>query len=211
MENYLIQVLLIDDHAHIHDSVSILLRSVRDIQLVAHAADGKEGLLLCEKHHPDVVLIDIVMPGMNGFSTAQIIRKQYPEIKLLVLTSYQDEQSIQAMFTAGVNGYILKEDLSRHLVDVIRTIAAGQTVISTTVAATLLNPTTSSERKTFGLTERELEVLHEVATGKGNLEVADALSISRSTVKFHILNIQEKLGVQSRGEMIALAVTHQLV
>lgn len=214
MNESVIRVLLVDDHRHIHEIVTAILAEVSDIQLVAQASNGQEALLLCQEYHPDIVLMDIVMPIMNGLEATQVIRQRYPEIKILVLSSYQDNDSVYGMLERGAIGYTLKSALARDLVNTIRMIHAGNTVLSSEIAQVALQQGKLNHLKRtheFKFTHREFEILQLMAQGLNNDAIARQLVISRSTVKFHIANVIEKMGVKTRAEAIVLAARNNLV
>ena len=209
-----IRVLLVDDHRHIHEIVTTVLGEVSDIELVAQASNGQEALLLCKEHKPDIVLMDIVMPIMNGMEATQNLRQEYPKIKVLVLSSFQDNESVHGMLERGAVGYILKNAIARDLINTIRTIHSGNTVLSNEVAEVALQKANSkrvARSRDFGLTQRELEILRLMAQGLNNDGISQQFVISRSTVKFHITNVIGKIGVKTRAEAIVLAARNNLV
>ena len=204
-----IRVVLIDDHTQIHKVVDVLLRSVDDIKLVAQGANGKDALYLCEQNQPDVVLMDVIMPVMDGIQATKILSERFPAIKVLVLSSFQDHESVYAMLRNGAVGYLTKSSLSKDLVDTIRSTYQGKMVFSSEVGAQLVSkplPTID-----FHLTDRELEVLVLMADGLNMPEIAERLVISPATVKFHINNICKKLDVRTRSEALVLAAKNNLV
>ncbi|MEO8609551.1 MAG: response regulator transcription factor [Chloroflexota bacterium] len=206
-----IRVLLVDDHRHIHQIVMILLSAVADIELVGQASNGHEALLLCLEHQPDIVLMDIMMPVMDGLETTQRLHQQFSDIKILVLSNFYDDEIVRDLLKEGAVGYILKTALARDLVNTIRIIYLGSTVLSGEIAQLVLHPTELKPQRDFGLTQRELEVLKLVAEGLNNGEIAQKLIISPSTVKFHITNLCQKMQVQTRVEAIVLAARNNLV
>lgn len=206
-----IRVILVDDHKHIHDAVSTLLSQQTDIQLVGQASNGFEVVHLCEELKPDVILMDVVMPGMNGVEATRQIREKHAHIKILVLSSFQDDASVHEMLANGANGYVLKGAIASDLADTIRTTYQGKSVFSNEVAQMLLRPNRDEHQQTFGLTDREQEVIKLMADGLNNNEIAHRLFISRSTVKFHIANIVQKMGVETRAEAIVLAAKNGLI
>lgn len=206
-----IRVLLVDDHRHIHQIVMTLLSAVADIELVGQASNGHEALLLCLEHQPDIVLMDIMMPVMDGLETTQRLHQQFSDIKILVLSNFYDDEIVRDLLKEGAVGYILKTALARDLVNTIRIIYLGSTVLSGEIAQLVLHPTELKPQRDFGLTQRELEVLKLVAEGLNNGEIAQKLIISPSTVKFHITNLCQKMQVQTRVEAIVLAARNNLV
>lgn len=206
--DYPIRVILIDDHRHIHQAVTTILSDIPVVELVAQGSNGEEAIELCEKHKPDVVLMDVVMPVMDGVSATKIILEKFPEIRILVLSSFQDHESVHEMLRNGASGYITKGSLASELISTIRATHDGHAVFSPGVAAQLINPIPARK---FNLTDREIEVLGLVAEGLTNGQIAQELVISRSTVKFHISNIVDKMGVETRTEALVLAAKNNLV
>ncbi len=207
------RIILIDDHRHAHEMVSLALANAEDIVLVAHGSNGAEAVQLCEEYQPDLILLDVMMHVLGGVETAQIIRQRFPTIKILVLSSFQDDESIHAMLRSGADGYVLKGALSADLANTIRAVQTGNQVFSPQVTEVLRHtpPSGTPTPKTFSLTEREIEVLRLMAEGSSNNEIAAALFISASTVKFHIANILHKMNVQTRAEAIVLAAKNALI
>lgn len=206
-----IRVVLIDDHRQIHTMVAVLLNAAADITLVGQGANGAEALTLCRELQPDLVLMDVVMPVMDGVQATRLIQKQFPQQKILVISSFQDHESVHAMLKNGAVGYITKSDLSYDLVNAIRTAHHGHIVLSPEVATKLLDHEPPTQAPRFHLTDRELEVLVLMASGRTMSEIASELVISQSTVKFHITNIQSKLGVTTRTEALIVAAKNNLV
>lgn len=206
-----IRVILIDDHRHVHQAISIILDLVADIELIGQGSNGQEALALCQELEPDMVLMDVVMPVIDGVEATKLIRQQFPRIKILVLSSFQNHESVHAMLRNGATGYITKSALTHELIDTIRTIQHGQVVFSPEIMAQLLNSEQPVSAPRFRLTDRELEVLVLMATGQTMSQIAHELYISQSTVKYHISNIQDKLGVQTRSEALIVAAKNNLL
>jgi two-component system, NarL family, response regulator LiaR len=205
-------VILIDDHSATHRLVSELLATVDDIRLIGQGSSGADVLPLYEQHRPDVVLMDVMMPGMDGMTATRDLIRRYPDARILVLSGFQDDDSVHAMIDSGASGYVLKVSLIQDLVNGIRAAATGAALLSPPVAAALLHrPPFTARHNTYGLTEREREVLRLLANGMSNKQVADALVISVSTVKFHLTNVQQKMGVSTRSEALVLAVKEDLL
>lgn len=204
-----IRVVLIDDHFQIHDIVSTLLNQTPDIKLVGQGANGEDALRLCELYQPDVVLMDVVMPVMDGIKATKILHENYPDIKVLVLSSFQDHESVYTMLRNGAVGYLTKSSLSEDLVETIQTTSQGKMVFSPDIVKQFLSPPQPAIN--FHLTDRELEVLVLLAEGLTNQQSALKLSISQSTLKFHMNNIYNKLGVQTRSEALVLAAKNNLI
>jgi len=204
-----IRVVLVDDHAQMHKLVQTILGATPDIKLVAQAANGQEGIVLCEQYQPDIALMDVVMPVMDGIQATKLLHERFPSVKVLVLSSFQDHESVYAMLRNGAVGYLTKSTLSQDLVGTIRTTFQGKMVFSRDVVDQLVSP--SQPKIDFHLTDRELEVLVLLAEGLTNQQSAGKLSISQSTLKFHMTNIYQKLGVQTRSEALVLAAKHNLI
>ena len=206
-----IRIILVDDHRHVHKAVSTILDTVEDIDLVAQGSNGLEAIELCQEHQPDLVLIDVVMPAMDGVQATQTIRDKFPEVKLLVLSSFQDHESVRTMLESGASGYVIKGSLSHDLVSTIRATHQGQAVFSAEIAQQLLNAQEKVTIQSHDLTDRELEVLGLMAEGLNNGQIGHELSISRSTVKFHINNILYKMKVDTRAEALVSAAKGNLI
>jgi two-component system, NarL family, response regulator LiaR len=207
-----IRILLADDHINVHISIAAVIEFIDGMLLVAQASDGAEAFHLCREARPDIVLMDVIMPRMNGIEATRQIREAFPEIKVLALSSFQDDESIREMLEVGAIGYLLKNSSIEDLASTIRTVFAGKSVMSPEVMQSLLQkPESLVPSQDYGLTDRELEVLKLMIEGQTNNEIAYALSISISTVKFHIRGITEKLNVDSRTEAVAVAVAQHLV
>lgn len=207
-----IRVLLADDQLRVHEAVILALRGADDIVLVGQAADGDEAVILCGQLLPDLVLMDVLMPGIGGIEATRRIHQRQPEVNILVLSAMQDDTTVRAMLEAGAVGYVLKDSLARDLAATIRATHAGNAVFSQRITDRLLqNSQPAPISQGFGLTERELEVLKLMAEGLNNGELAARLHISQSTVKFHITNILDKMGVATRPEAIVLAAKNNLV
>jgi len=204
-----IRVVLVDDHYQIHRIVQGILGATEDIMLVGQGANGQEGLVLCEQYQPDIVLMDVVMPLMDGIEATKALHERLPDIKVLVLSSFQDHESVYAMLRIGAVGYLTKSSLAEDLPETIRATVQGKMVFSSEVGAHLLSPPQPIEN--FKLTDRELEVLVLMAEGLTNQQSAQKLSISTSTLKYHMTNIYQKLGVQTRSEALVLAAKNNLI
>lgn len=205
-------MLLADDQLRVHEAVILALRGADDIVLVGQAADGDEAVILCGQLLPDLVLMDVLMPGIGGIEATRRIHQRQPQVNILVLSAMQDDTTVRAMLEAGAVGYVLKDSLARDLAATIRATHAGNAVFSQRITDRLLqNSQPAPVSQGFGLTERELEVLKLMAEGLNNGELAARLHISQSTVKFHITNILDKMGVATRPEAIVLAAKNNLV
>jgi NarL family two-component system response regulator LiaR len=208
VSNY-IRIAVIDDHIKVHMSIEAALVAFEDLKVIAHGSNGWEALQLCLDYHPDIILMDVIMPGMNGIEATKAIHAQVPEIKILALSSFEDEDAVRAMLQAGAVGYVLKTAPIDELAQAIRTAYTGTSVFSPEVVHILLDQNRPSQD--YDLTLRQREVLRLLVKGQNNTEIAEALSISLSTTKFHVSSILTKLGVNNRVEAVALAVEKKLV
>jgi len=207
-----IRVLVVDDHRHIHDVITRLLIGISDIRIVGQAANGAEAIELCEEVKPDLVLMDVVMPVMDGMQATERIREKHPDLKLLVLSSFQDHESVYQLLRGGAVGYITKDALTHDLVNIIRTTMQGKAVFSPNVIEKLISPDAAPAAiEKFNLTDRELEVLVAMADGLTLQQMALKFSIALSTVKYHSANIFRKLGAQNRSEALVVALKNNLI
>jgi NarL family two-component system response regulator LiaR len=204
-----IRVVLVDDHAQMHRIIQAILGAIPDIKLVGQAANGQEGILICEQYQPDIVLMDVVMPVMDGLEATKVLHERLPDMKILVLSSFQDHESVHAMLKNGAVGYLTKGSLAQDLAETIRATCQGKMVFSSEVGAQLVSP--PQPAVDFHLTDRELEVLVLLAEGLTNQQSAQKLSISQSTLKYHMTNIYQKLGVHTRSEALVLAAKNNLI
>jgi two-component system, NarL family, response regulator LiaR len=208
-EKHFIRVVLVDDHLQIHRIVQTILSATSDIKLVGQGANGQEAIALCEHYQPDIALMDVVMPVMDGIVATKVLNERFPDIKILVLSSFQDHESVYAMLQNGALGYLTKGSLAQDLAETIRATYQGKMVFSSEVGVHLMTP--PQPAVDFHLTDRELEVLVLLADGLTNQQTANKLSISQSTLKFHMTNIYEKMGVQTRSEALVLAAKNNLI
>jgi len=206
-----IRLMIVDDHAVVRSGLTASLLVFDDLELVGEAASGEQAVRLCLEAEPDVVLMDLVMPGMDGVAATQAIRESCPGTQVVALTSFAEQEGVQAALKAGAAGYLLKNATAEELVAAIRGAAAGKPALSPESARALTQATSRPLSRGHDLTRREREVLSLMARGLSNLEIAHRLSISPSTAKFHVSNILSKLGVASRTEAVALALQRQLV
>lgn len=206
-----IRVIAVDDHEVIRGGIKFALLTVEDIELVGEARDGEEALLLCEQLQPDIVLMDLMMPGIDGVTAIQSIHEQCPQTQILVLTSYHDEVLVPRAMHAGATGYLLKGVSNQKLIEAIHAAHAGQPTIAKEAVADLVEAAVPSDKADIELSERESEVLTLLAQGLSNKEIAEQLFFSVSTVKYHVRVLFSKLGANSRAEVIALAWEHNLI
>lgn len=207
-----IRVMLVDDHAVVRSGLAAFLMVYDDLILAGEAGDGQEAVERCKELQPDVVLMDLIMPEMDGATATQIIRKKWPHIQVVVLTSFKEDDLVQEALRAGAIGYLLKNASSDDLVRAIRQAAAGQPTLAPEAAQVLMNANQQQRQAArFDLTSREKEVLALMAKGLNNLEIADLLVVSRSTVKFHVSSLLAKLDASSRTEAVAIALQNRLI
>lgn len=206
-----IRVMIVDDQPVVRSGLAAFLLAYDDLELVAEAADGDEALRLCQQHRPDVVLMDLVMPGTDGIAATRAIRQTVPHIRVVALTSFKDEALVQQAIQAGAISYLLKNVTAEELAAAIRAAHAGRSMLSPEATQALVQAAAQPLSPGFDLTDREREVLALMVEGLNNTQIADRLVLSRSTVKFHVSNILSKLGATSRTEAVALALQHHLV
>ena len=196
-----INVLAVDDHPLLRDGIAAVMNGEEDLELVAQGASGAEAVELFRIHRPDVTLMDLQMPGMNGIETISAIRREFPNARFIVLTTYQgDIQALRAL-KAGAMGYLLKNMLRKELLDTIRKVHSGKRCIPPEIAAELADHVTDD-----GLSDREIEVLKGVATGHSNKIIASQLVVSEATVKGHMKSILSKLGANDRTHAVTIAM-----
>ena len=209
-----VNILLADDHKMIREGLKQLLEMYDDIKVVGEAGDGFECLNLADKTHPDVILLDINMPVMNGIEVLQEIKKKNISVKVLVLTVHNEVEYLLKAVDIGVDGYIMKDAESAELKNAINCIMQGETYIQPSLVPALNNRLVSRDidkEKINSLTKRELEVLIEVANGMFNKEIATSLNISERTVKNHISNIFKKIDVSDRTQAAVFAIKNNLI
>ena len=211
MESDVIQVVVVDDHALHRDGIRQILGQQPDIQVAGEAESAELALVLVNQLHPSVVLMDIRLPGMNGIDATRRIRRDHPGTRVLVVSAYDDEEYIRGALEAGASGHLSKAAPGRQLIEAVRAVAAGGTVIEPAVLNRLLAGTSGAPLPAAQLTERELAVLELLAHGLHNKQVATRLGISRRTVERHCDNIYDKLGVGSRTEAVVQAISAKLV
>lgn len=202
-----IRVVLIDDHPVVRSGIRNMLEEASDIVVEGEAGDGKEALRLVEELSPDVLLLDMEMPGLSGVDVAKRLQEKGASVKVLALSAHDDEHYIRSLLSNGAAGYLTKEEAMDKIVDAVRGIASGEEGwLSRRAAASMAAWTRSDEPTREDLTDREVEVLQLVSKGWTSARVANELDISERTVRFHLSNVYGKLGVNSRAEAIAWAI-----
>ncbi|HSL45346.1 MAG TPA: response regulator transcription factor [Anaerolineales bacterium] len=207
-----IRVLLVDDHTVVRSGLSTFLMTCDDMELVGEAANGEQALKLCAQAKPDVVLMDLVMPGMDGATATRLIRERCPDIQVIALTSFKEQELVQGALQAGAIGYLLKDVTADELANAIRAAYAGKPTLAPEAAQVLIRATRRPvEQIGFDLTAREGEVLKLMVEGLNNNQIAERLVVSVSTAKFHVSRVLAKLGATSRTEAVAVALQNHLV
>ena len=206
-----IRVMLVDDHNVVRSGLATFLRAYEDLELVGEARNGQEAVDLCHRNKPDVILMDLMMPEMDGIAATRAILDDYPEIKIIAMTSFEEEKLVQGVLAAGAISYLLKNVTSDELAAAIRAASLGRSTLSPEAARVLVQATRPTKQPSYDLTEREMEVLNLVVQGHSNQQIADGMVISVATVKAHISSILSKLQVSSRAEASAYAIKHKIV
>lgn len=207
-----IRVMIVDDHEMVREGLATMLKTAPDMELVGQAADGEMAVTLCEQTHPDVVLMDLEMPRMDGVTAAGRIREVCPDTQMIALTSFSEDDRIRAALAGGMISYLLKNVPSGQLMEAIRNAALGRPTLAPEAAQALIQASVRPAAEPgFDLTARELEVLALMVDGFTNAQIAQALEISLSTAKFHVSTILSKLNAGSRTEAVSLALKHKLL
>jgi NarL family two-component system response regulator LiaR len=200
----MIRVLLVDDHEMVRIGLAAVLGTEDGIEVVGEAGNGLEGLRLAREYSPEVVLMDLVMDGMDGIETTRRLMEEMPDCRVIVLTSFLDDEKMYPVIEAGAFSYLLKTSRASEIADAIRAAARGQSVLESQVASKMMNrfrrPPQIAAQPHEDLTDREMEVLKLIALGKSNQEIADDLFIGIKTVKYHLTNLFGKLGVEDRTQ-----------
>lgn len=209
------KILLCDDQAVVRDGLELLLKLEKDFQVVGCAQDGAEAVELTAQRQPDLVLMDLKMPGMNGVEATREIRRKFPRVKILVLTTYDDDEWVFDALRVGADGYLLKDTPRQKLLEAIRGTLAGKSFLDPGVAGKVIAQVAGQQPQpasllTEKLTSRELDVLRLLARGLTNAEIAEQLHLSEGTVRNHVSAILEKLGVTDRTQAAVIALQHGL-
>ena len=206
-----IRVMIVDDHLMVRDGLKVFLSVYDDIKVVGEAQDGEQALLLCSHFQPDVILMDILMPNMDGPTATQRIRADYPSIQVIALTSFIEEDLVQKAIQSGAIGYLLKDVHSDNLARAIRDAHSGHATIDSSAAQLLVKTARRPLPLGHDLTNREREILVFIVAGKTNKEIAERFTLSIGTVRFHVSNVLSKLGASNRTEAASLALHHKIV
>jgi DNA-binding NarL/FixJ family response regulator len=201
-----IRILVVDDHPVVRDGLRLMLETQHDMKVVAEASRGEELLAAFEKHHPDVVVMDLRLPGMSGSQAAVALQAAHPGARVIILTSYGQEAEVQAALKAGVRAFLRKDADRSELMNAIRTVHAGGRYLPAAIREELAEMPPLSE-----LTRREVEALERIAAGMTNKEIGVALSIAEDTVKLHVKNLFGKLQVNDRAQAVAVAVRRGII
>ena len=205
-DSKLIRILTVDDHPLLREGIAALVRAEVDMSVVAEADDGAEAIEKFRLHRPDVTLMDVEMPSVNGIEAISKIRSEFPDARIIVLTTYSGDATVVRALKAGARAYILKRHVHRELLGTIRAVYAGQKRIPPEIAAELAEHATDDE-----LTGREIDVLRLIARGNGNKQIADQLSIGEATVRTHVGNILSKLSANDRTHAVTIGLSRGII
>jgi NarL family two-component system response regulator LiaR len=206
-----IRVMIVDDHGIVRRGLTAVLRTFADLDLVGEARNGQEAVERCEQLQPDVILMDLVMPELDGVAATRTIHRRWPSVQIIALTSFQEKEMVQEALQAGAISYLLKNVSGGDLAEAIRAAYAGRSVLAPEAVQALIQPGKPQPTPSYDLTPREREVLALLVKGLNNAEIARRLGISPSTAKAHVSNILSKMGVSNRAEAISLALQQKLV
>jgi DNA-binding NarL/FixJ family response regulator len=201
-----IRVFSVDDHPLLREGIAAIINNQQDMQMIAQAANGKDAVQEFKKHQPDVTLMDLRLPDMSGIDAMIAIRAEFPEARIILLTTFEGDVEIKRALEAGARGYLLKSMPPKELVEVIRQVHAGKKRIPPQLAAQL-----AEHMSDEALTAREIEVLGQIAGGNRNRDIAEQLFISEETVKVHIKHIMEKLGASDRTQAVAIGIRRGII
>ena len=210
-DNNPIRVMIVDDHLMVRDGLRVFLSIYDDILVVGEAEDGQQAVSLCDEVEPNVILMDLLMPNMDGFEATKLIRAKDNSIQVIALTSFADQELVTQAFKCGAISYLLKDVHSDKLAETIREANRGRATIDSAAAQALVASTEASPSHGDELTVREREILTLLVTGKTNKEIAGQISVSEGTVRFHVSNILSKMGASNRTEAASLALQQGIV
>ena len=206
-----IRVMLVDDHTMVRRGLATFLKVFDDLELAGEAESGETAIQLCAQVLPDVILMDMAMPDIDGAAATRAIRQQFPQVQVIALTSFKEGDLVKNALEAGAIGYLLKDVSADELADAIRAAHSGRATLSPEAAQALVETSNQPAAPGLDLTERELEVLALMVEGLNNTQIAGRLTVSPSTIKSHVSNILSKLGVASRTEAVSLALRSHLI
>lgn len=206
-----IRVMLVDDHAMVRRGLATFLRVFDDLELVGEAESGEAALQLCGQFLPDVILMDLMMPDMDGATATRLIRQRFPQVQVIALTSFKEQDVVQSALQAGAIGYLLKDVSADELARAIRAAHSGRATLAPEAVQALVNAANQPPAPEWYLTERERVVLALMVEGLNNTQIAKRLVVSPSTIKSHVSHILSKLGASSRSEAVALALRSGLI
>jgi NarL family two-component system response regulator LiaR len=206
-----IRVMIVDDHAMVRDGLKVFLSVFEDIEVVAEANNGYQAIELCQRFQPDVILMDILMPELDGPTATERIRNSYPRVQVIVLTSFVEQELVQKALQSGAISFLLKDVHAGKLAESIREACRGRGTIDSTAVKILMDVPVQPDKPIFDLSQRELEILEYIVRGATNNQIALALTISPGTVRFHVSNILSKMGGSNRTEAASLALQYGLV
>ena len=205
-----IKVIIVDDHTVVRSGLGAVLDTAESMELVGEAGDGEEAVRVCERLQPDVVLMDLQMPKMDGVEATRIIHERWPQIHIIALTSYKEKEYVEGVLKAGATSYLLKNVSAEELVSAINKVVLDQPSLSPEAAQVLIQTVNEPSQPGIDLTDREREILALMVDGKSNSEISASIFITQATVKYHVSNILSKLGVSSRTEAVVVAMKNNL-
>ncbi len=206
-----IKVTIVDDHPIVRSGLATMLLAFEDLELIGEASSGHKALALCQQELPDVILMDMVMPGMDGLETTRKVLEQYPSVKIIILTSFTKDTMVQDALEAGATSYLLKDSSIDQLAEAIRAAYTGQSTLSPEATRALVYSKSGPRSVDWDLTAREKQVLALIVEGLSNEEIADRLVISHATARHHVSACISKLGVKNRTQAASLALKHKLI
>jgi len=206
-----IKVMIVDDHTVVRSGLGAVLDTAESMELVGEAGDGEEAVRICERLQPDVILMDLQMPKMDGVEATRIIHEKWPQIHIIALTSYKEKEYVEGVLKAGATSYLLKNVSAEELVSAINKVVLDQPSLSPEAAQVLIQKVNEPSQPGTDLTDREHEILALMVEGKSNSQISEVIFITQATVKYHVSNILSKLGVSSRTEAVVIAIKKKLV